>query len=148
MTPWLGLAGIGAVAQFVFGYTFFTVYTTAAEDGGTVNWSGWIPTPQTSNLVLASTVIVLLLIRAVSRERSPLAPAAVGGMIALVGFIAGARIFYRLLEPPFGEGPTEIGIAGYLSLAGALLVVAAGIVQAQSHREERERTPEAVPGQT
>lgn len=147
MTPWLGLAGIGAVAQFVFGYTFFTVYTTMAEDGGAVTWSGWIPTPQSSNLVLAASVIVLLLIRAASRGRSSLAPSALGAVIALVGFVAGARIFYRLLEPPFGSPGTEIGIAGYLSVAGAALVVIAGIVHAQANREP-ERTPEAVPGAT
>jgi hypothetical protein len=148
MTPWLGLAGIGAVAQFVFGYTFFTVYTTKAMDGGMVTWSGWIPTPQTSNLVLAVTVIVLLLVRAASRERSPLAPAALGGVIAVLGFVAGARIFYRLLEPPFGGGSAEIGIAGYLSVAGAALMVIAGIVQAQTNREPEEArtTSQAVPG--
>ena len=146
MTPWLGLAAIGAVAQFVFGYTFFTVYTTQAEDGGAVTWSGWIPTPQTSNLVLAASVIVLLFVRAASRERSPLAPSALGAVIAVVGFVAGARIFYRLLEPPFGDG-AEIGIAGYLSVAGAVLIAIAGIAQAQSNRDS-ERMPEAVPGRT
>ena len=143
MTPWLGLAGIGAVAQFVFGYTFFTIYTTEAMDGGAVNWSGWIPTPHTSSLVLAISVIVLLLIRSAGRERSPLSPAALGGVIALLGFVAGARIFFRLAEPPFGSDGTEIGIAGYLSVAGALLIVVAGIVQAQSHREP-DRAPEPV----
>ncbi len=143
MTPWLGLAGIGAVAQFIFGYTFFTIYTTAATGGGKVNWSGWIPTPHSSSLVLAISVIVLLLIRAASRERSPLAPSALGGVIAVLGFVAGARIFYRLVEPPFGSDGTSIGIAGYLSVAGALLVVVAGIVQAQSNREP-ERAPEPV----
>ena len=141
MTPWLGLAGIGAVAQFVFGYTFFTIYTTEAGDGGAVNWSGWIPTPHTSSLVLAMSAIVLLLIRAASRERSPLSPSVLGVAVALLGFVAGARIFYRLVEPPFGSGGAEIGIAGYLAVAGALLVVVAGIVHAQSHRESG-RAPE------
>ena len=141
MTPWLGIAGIGAVAQFVFGFTFFTTYITEAKGGGKAIWSGWIPTPHTSSLVLAISVIVLLLVRAAGRERSPLSPSALGGMIAVLGFVAGARISYRLVEPPFGPGGAEIGLAGYLSVVGALVVVIAGIVQAQSHREPG-RAPE------
>ncbi|MGI8661130.1 MAG: hypothetical protein ACR2LH_08885 [Thermoleophilaceae bacterium] len=149
MTPWLGLAAIGSVAQFVFGFTFFITYTTKATGGGKAIWSGWIPTPHTSSLVLAISVIVLMLVRAASRRRSPLSPSAVGAVIAALGFVAGVRILYRLIEPPFGSDGTTIGVAGYLSVAGAALVVIAGIVQAQTTREpapEPERTPEAVAG--
>ncbi len=148
MTPWLGLAGIGALAQFIFGYTLFTVYTTKATDGSDVNWSGWIPTAHLSSFVLAITVIVLLLIRAASRGRSPLSPSALGGVLAVLGFVAGARISYNLIEPPFGSDGTSIGIAGYLSVAGAVLVAIAGIVQAAQSSHREERTPEAVPGPT
>ena len=44
ITPWLGLAALGAIGQFVFGYTFFTFYTTQLA-GAVMRWSGWLPTP-------------------------------------------------------------------------------------------------------
>lgn len=134
MTPWLGLAALGALGQFVFGYTFFTFYTTAS-DGGEVTWSGWLPTPHTSSIVLAITLVVIGLAWAASRGRSPLHPAALGGLVAVLGFVSASRIFYRIIEPPFGQGPAEIGVAAYLSLLSAVVIVVSGIVHAVAHRE-------------
>lgn len=68
MTPWLGLAALGAIGQFVLGYTFFTFYTTSG-DQGEVAWSGWLPTPHTSSLVLAITLVVVGLVRAAGVPR-------------------------------------------------------------------------------
>ena len=33
MNPWLGIAALAAVAQFVFGYTFLTFYTVTGFVG-------------------------------------------------------------------------------------------------------------------
>lgn len=131
MSPWLGLAALGAVGQFVFGYTFFTFFTT---NGGETNWSGWLPTPHTSSLVLAITLAVAGLVWAASRGRSPLNPAALGGLIAVLGLISTSRIFYRIIEPPFSDPVEAIGVAAYLALLSAVLVLVSGIVHAVIHR--------------
>ncbi|MDP8972479.1 MAG: hypothetical protein M3N45_04715 [Actinomycetota bacterium] len=136
MTPWLGLAALGAVGQFVFGYTFFTFYIT---EGGEKTWSGWLPTPHTSSLVLAITLVVVGLIWAAARERSPLNPAALGGLIAVLGFVSTSRILFRIIEPPFTSSPADIGVAAYLALLSAALVLASGIVHAVAQQREAAR---------
>lgn len=143
MNPWLGLAALGAVGQFVFGYTFFTFYTTvngpyqvAQGLEGEMDWSGWLPTPHTSSLVLAVTLVVVGLVWVAARGRSPLSPTALGGVIAVLGFVSASRIFYRILQSPFGSGEIEIGAAAYLSLLAAVVVIVSGIVHAVTHREK------------
>ncbi len=134
MSPWLGLATLGAVGQFVFGYTFFTFYTTPGDNGGEVNWSGWLPTPHTSSLVLLISLLVVGLAWTAARGRSPLGPAALGVAVAALGLVSTSRIFYRIVSSPFGNGGSEIGIAAYLSLLAAILVVVAGLVHAVTQR--------------
>lgn len=143
MTPWLGLAALGAVGQFVFGYTFFTFYTTidgpyqvAQGIEGEMHWSGWLPTPHTSSLVLAITLVVVGLVWAAARGRAPLSPMALGGLIAVLGFVSASRIFYRILQSPFGSGQVEIGAGAYLSLLAAIVVIVAGIVHAVAQRDK------------
>lgn len=143
MNPWLGLAALGAVGQFVFGYTFFTFYTTvngpyqvAQGLEGEMHWSGWLPTPHTSSLVLAITLVVAGLVWTAARGRAPLSPAALGGLIAVLGFVSASRIFYRILQSPFGSGEIEIGAAAYLSLLAAIVVIVSGIVHAVTHRDK------------
>jgi hypothetical protein len=130
MNPWLGIAALGAVAQFVFGYTFFTFYKTVRQDGATT-WSGWLPTPHTGSLVLAVTVAVVALVWSAAREQSPLSPSTLGAMIGILGFTSMTRIAYRILQPPFASQAVEIGPAAYLALIGAALIVIAGFVQAR-----------------
>jgi hypothetical protein len=145
MTPWIGLGALGAVAQFVFGYTFFTFYTVTGFVGqeGATSWGGWIATPHTSSLILAITLTIVGLAVAVAREKSPLGPAALGGLIAVLGFAAAARILYRIVDPPFntagGSTDTAVGsvtihASAYLAVAAAVVVVIAGIVQAATQR--------------
>lgn len=147
MNPWLGVAALGAVGQFVFGYTFFTFYTVKGffGHGGPQSWGGWIATPHTSSIILTISVVIVGLVVAAARGRSPLGPTALGGTIALLGFAAAARIFYRIIDPPFNTaggatnvevGAVTIGSAAYLSLASAVVVIVAGIVQATTHREK------------
>jgi hypothetical protein len=146
MTPWLGVAALGAVGQFVFGYTVFTFYTVSGFLGneGTQEWGGWLSTPHTSSVVLAISLVIVGLAWAAARERSPLGPAALGGLIAVLGFASASRIFYRIIQPPFDTaggadtavGSVAIGPAAYLALASAVVVVVAGIVQAATHQEK------------
>ncbi len=141
MNPWLGIAALAAVAQFVFGYTIFTFYTVTGFVGneGPTSWGGWIATPHTSSLVLAITLVIVGLVVAAGRGGSPLNPTALGGLIAVLGFASGARILYRIIDPPFntagGSTNTEVGsvmvhTSAYLAVAAAVVIVAAGIVQA------------------
>ncbi len=132
--PWLGLAVLGALGQFIFGYTFFTFFTTMGDDGE-VTWSGWLPTPHTSSLVLVITLAVIGLVWAVARGQAPLNPMALGGLLAVLGLISASRIFYRIVEPPFNSGPVEIGLAAYLSLLSAVVIVVSGIVYAVTQRQ-------------
>ncbi|MEJ7817020.1 MAG: hypothetical protein WKF53_17755, partial [Rubrobacter sp.] len=104
-------------------------------DDGEVTWSGWLPTPHTSSLILAITLAVIGLVWAVARGRAPLNPMALGGLVAVLGLISGSRVFYRIVEPPFSSGPVEIGLAAYLSLLSAVVIVVSGIVYAVTQRQ-------------
>lgn len=147
MSPWLGVAALGAVAQFVFGYTFFTFYTVSGFLGqeGAQSWGGWIATPHTSSLVLAITLVTVGLVVAAARGRSPLAPASLGALIAVLGFVSAARILYRIVDPPFSTaggatdaavGSVTVHAAAYLSLLAAVVIVVAGVVQASTYRQK------------
>ncbi len=133
MTPWLGLAALGAIGQFVFGYTFFTFYITPGDTGGETYWSGWLPSPHTSSIILGLTVAVVALIWYASRGKAPLNPMAFGGLIAVLGLLSTYRIFFRIIEPPFGD-VADIGFAAYLSLLSAILILVAGLVHAATQR--------------
>jgi hypothetical protein len=160
MSPWLGLSALGAVAMFVFPFTAFTLYTVSGFFGqqGTTTWGGWLSLPHTSSVVLAITLIVVGLAIAAARRRSPLPPAALGATVAILSFAAAARIFYRILEDPFGTaggaesvqvGSVQVELAGYLGLAAAIVAVIGGVVHAAQHREpssERRRSVEPVAG--
>ncbi|MDQ3769520.1 MAG: hypothetical protein M3370_08615, partial [Actinomycetota bacterium] len=97
-------------------------------------------------------VAVLVLAVAAARNRSPLSPSSLGALIGVFGFIAAARILFRMLESPFtnaGGGSTTVGSvtiepAAYVSLAFAVLVAVAGIVQAVMYREEAAERREPV----
>lgn len=145
MTPWLGLAGLGSVAMFVFPFTVFTLYTVEGFFGSRVTqpWGGWLSIPHTSSLILAATVIVVGLVVAAGRERSPLSPAALGVTIGTIALLSAARILYRLLDDPFSTaggasnvpvGDVTVELSGYLGLAGALLAAVAGFVHAAQQR--------------
>ncbi len=147
LTPWLGIAGLGAVAQWVFGFTVFTFYINQGTE-----WSGWFPMPHTSAMVLYTTLIIVGLVIAAARGRGPMSPSAMGAVVGLLGFLAGTRIFYRIIENPFGAPDVEIGIGGYLSVASSVVIVIAGAVHAVTHRESIDepgttgRRAETTPG--
>ncbi len=139
MTPWLGLAGLGAVGQFLFGYTFFTFYRTVRANGVPTSWSGWLPSPHTAWLVLMITVAVIGLVWLAARERAPLSPKLLGVAIAMLGVLSAGRMAYRMYQPPF-RMDAEIGPAAYLALGSAVLVAVAGCVHAGVLPTKR-RTP-------
>lgn len=145
MTPWLGLAALGSVAMFVFPFTVFTLYTVSGfmGAGGTSTWGGWLSTPHTSSLILGIAVIIVGLVIAAARERSPLVPRALGLTIAALATVGGGRLLYRVIDHPFAEAGGASGVQvgnvttelpGYLGLAGALLAVIAAAVYVVEHR--------------
>ena len=153
VTPWLGGAAVAAVAMFFFGFSgLFTFYTVAGfpQEGVTRSWAGWISLPHTSVLVVVSMLLVLGLVWMAARKRSPLAPGALGGVIAIVGFMALTRILYRMLDSPWvtaGSGGGDqthtatavtLGWAAYASVAAAAVLTLAGIAQVAAHREKAE----------
>lgn len=134
MTPWLGLAALGAAGQLVFGFTFFTFYRTIGARGETT-WSGWLPMPHTASWVFAATVAIVALVWLASKNRAPLRPFALGALIAGLAAISAARIGFRIFEPPFGPATNvEVTPGAYLALLAALLAVVAAIMQAISFR--------------
>lgn len=137
-SPWLALAAVTAVASFVIAYTVFPFYVTPGA-GGPVSWSGWLPTPHTSSLVLALAIIAVWLVVLAARGRSPLRPAALGGALAMIGFVIASRILLRILQPPFG-GPAEIQFPAYVALVAAVLLIVAGIAHAVTVRRSTTRT--------
>jgi hypothetical protein len=153
MTPWLGLAALGALAMFVFPFTAFTLYEVEGFFGSraTQPWGGWLSIPHTSSLVLAITLVVIGLVVAAARRRAPLGPSALGVAIAALALVAGARILYRMVVPPFGGaggaedvpvGDVDVLLSGYLGILAALVAVAGGLVHAARHREAgAERRP-------
>lgn len=145
VTPWLGLAGLGALGQFVFGYTFFPFYYV--PELGERLWSGWLPTPHTAMLVFWMSVLIIGLVIAAYRHAAPLSPSGMGGLIAALGFVSAARIGYRMIEAPFRGGTVaaELQIGAYLAIVSAVVIIVAGIVHGATHKEpasspaERER---------
>jgi len=60
-------------------------------------------------------------------------------LIAVLGFVSTSRIVFRIIEPPFTISPADIGVAAYLALLSAALVLASGIVQAVAQQREAAR---------
>jgi|GEM_PF-1035209 len=145
MTPWLGLAGLGAAGQFVFGYTMFTFYETVGRRGATT-WSGWLTTPHTGWVVMLLTLAVIGLVWLAARRRAPLSPARFGLLIAALGLVSTAAIGYRIMKPPFGGSTisTEIGMGAYLAVLAAALILASGAIHALTAGSGGMRT-DAVP---
>lgn len=142
LTPWLLLAGIGALGQFIFGYTFFPFYHV--PELGERTWSGWLPTPHTSMVVLWATVLVVGLVIAAARNRAPVNPAAMGGLTAAIGLVSGARILYRMIEPPFRGGtvPAELQIGAYLTIISAVVLIIAALIHGLTHRQPAPSQPQ------
>lgn len=142
MTPWLGLAGLGALAQFIFGYTFFPFYYV--PELGERLWSGWLPTPHTAMLVFWMSVLIIGLVIAANRRAAPLSPSGMGALIAALGFVSAARIGYRMIEAPFQGGTVaaELQVGAYLAIISAVVIIVAGLVHGATHKQPATSAPE------
>jgi len=159
MTPWLGLAGLGAVVAFVAPFTFFKAYRVEGFLGGnsSTTWAGWLSVPHTSSLVLAAAVITIVLVVAAARGRSTLTPSALGATIGVLGFAVASRELFRILQSPFssaGGSDTPVGTvtilpAFWIGFAAAAVVCVAAVVQAMLYYREsiadEPRTAAAAP---
>lgn len=142
-TPWLGLAALSSVGMFVVGYTVLDFYSVPQRDSVS-DWSAWLSIPHTSTIILLLAVGVALLVRAASRSRSPMGPQALGATIAVAGFVMTARTLYRVIVSPFFSGPAEgvfdegvvINAPAYAALALGVITIVAGLVHANSAREQ------------
>lgn len=140
--PWLPIAAVAAVAAFVLGYTVLPFYSTTRQ-GQVILWSGWLPTPHTSSLILLLAAVTVGLAVVAGRGRSPLGPAMLGGTVAIIGFIISSRILLRILQPPFGSS-AEIEPAAYAALGAGVLVLLAGLAQLAAHGSGRSAARDTV----
>jgi hypothetical protein len=92
-------------------------------------WSSFGPTIV---LLMIACVVALLLVLANIFERSAALPVASAVWCTLFGLIATIAAIVRVLERPDGASGLELG--AWLSLAGAILILAGGW---QSMRDER-----------
>lgn len=147
-SAWSSTAAVAAIVAFVVGYGGFGFYKVVQGDGSDpTEWSGWIATPHTSTLVLLMAAGTVALVWAAARQRSPMGAAALGGTIAVLGFVAATRILYRILVPPFYSGRpegvfqegAEIQVTAWIALAAAVVWCLAGLVEALAHRRSAIR---------
>ncbi len=149
-TPLLGLSGVAAVVMFASGFTLLPFYTNGFSSGPAKDWSAWIATPKTADLVLLLAAGVVFLVVSASRRRAPLSPGALGGAIVVAGLVCGVRILYRILDGPFissshepgttfagsATSTAEVHVWAFIALAAAVVVVLCGIGQALNFRQE------------
>lgn len=144
MTPWLGLAALASILMVAV--TFWPWYTAAfsGEDAQPQTWSGWLSIPHTSDFLLVITAVIVLLVVAAARNRSPIHPSALGATIALLAFAGVTRIAYRIAVPPFHSsavagqfdtGSVSIHLWAWLGIGAAVVAFIAGLVQAATHHE-------------
>lgn len=159
VSPWLWVASIGALLQLYALTSDF--YVTPTDDGGTRVRDAWFGIPHTSDLVLASALVAIVLVALTVANRCPVGGRGTGGWIGIVGLLASLQLGYRMIAPPFNlsvQGdqtvanlfsgdcqfycsPSVAAGAGaelltgiYVGIAGCLLVAVAGLGHALSRR--------------
>lgn len=149
LTPLLGLAAGGAVVMIALGFNFMPFYTNGFSSGPGVDWSAWVAIPKTADLVLVMAGVVVFLAVSAARKRAPVSPAALGAIVAVAGLVSAERIGYRILDSPFVSSANQPGsfaggtnttpnlhIWAFVALAGAIVMVLAGIGQSLSSSED------------
>lgn len=159
VSPWLWVAAVGAVLQLYAVTSDF--YATPDDEGGTRVRDAWFGIPHTSDLILASALVAVVLVALTAADRSPVGGRATGLWIGVVGSLAALQLGYRMVAPPFNlsvEGdqtianlfsgdcqfycpPSVAAEAGaellpgiYVGVVGCVLVALAGFGHALSRR--------------
>ncbi|MDX1658006.1 MAG: hypothetical protein R3343_04230 [Nitriliruptorales bacterium] len=151
MTPWLGIAGLSMAIMVVVGYLVMPFYTV--QGGPNQSWTGWMAIPHTAGLVALMALIIIGLVVAAARSRSPMSPSALGATIAILALVATVRTGYRIAVSPFYSGPAEgvfeagaqIELAAWLALAFGIVAVIAGIAHAVTNQDAPEPAHEPTP---
>lgn len=159
VSPWLWIVPVGAVLQLYALTSDF--YLTPTDDGGTRVRDAWFGIPHTSDLILLSALVAIVLVALTVANRSPVGGRATGLWIGVVGLLASLQLGYRMIAPPFnlsvqgdqtvanlfsgdcqfycspsvaaGAG-AELLIGIYIGLAGCLVVTLGGFGHALSAR--------------
>lgn len=98
---WLAL-GAAALQVTAIASDFYAI----GEEGTVAD--AWFGIPHTSQLILASALVTMVLAGLVAADRSPLRGRNVGLVIGIVGLLATAQLVYRMFLPPFGGCLTYI----------------------------------------
>ncbi len=143
MTAGLWIATAAAVLQLTaIGTDFYQIGQDSVR-------GAWLGIPHTTQLVLLSAVVSLVLVALTAGDRSPLRGRMVGAVIAGVGLIATAQLVYRMIVPPFGgcltfncaftpNNPNVTLLTGiWIALVGNVGATLGGLVHAASSKAER-----------
>jgi len=102
ITAWLWLALAGAALQLSSLTTDFFMHGGEAQ-------SAWMGLPTTSELILLSAVVAIVMIGLTAAARSPWSGPATGRIAGAIGLLATLQLAYRLIAPPFGaEVPSHV----------------------------------------
>ena len=161
MSVWLWVAVAGAVLQLMgLGSDFYTVPATSGA-GGVTQKGAWLGIPHTSDLILISALVAIVLFALTAANHSPLRGRSTGLWIGVAGLLATLQLGYRMIAPPFNinvQGDQTVAnvfsgdcqfycspaaasgantqlLAGiWFGLVGCVLVAVAGFAHAASRR--------------
>lgn len=161
MSVWLWVAVAGAVLQLMgLGSDFYTVPATSGA-GGVTQKGAWLGIPHTSDLILISALVAIVLFALTAANHSPLRGRSTGLWIGVAGLLATLQLGYRMIAPPFNinvQGDqtvanvfsgdcqfycspaaasganTELLAGIWFGLVGCVLVAVAGFAHAASRR--------------
>lgn len=106
ITVWLWLALAGAALQLSSLTTDFFMHDGEAQ-------SAWMGLPTTSELILLSAIVAIIMFGLTATARSPVSGPVIGRIAGAVGLLATLQLAYRLIAPPFGaEVPSHVTIFG------------------------------------
>lgn len=106
ITAWLWLVLAGAALQLSSLTTDFFMHDGEAQ-------SAWMGLPTTSELILLSAIVAIVMFALTAAARSPASGPATGRIAGAVGLLATAQLAYRLIAPPFGgDVPGHVTIFG------------------------------------
>lgn len=147
-TPLLSLSAVAAVLMIGIGFTALPFYSNAFSTGPAKDFTAWLAIPKTADQAVLLAGLVVFLVISAARRRAPLAPGAIGAVIAVAGLVAAVRILYRIVDGPFidsshqpGTGfagnvtsTADVHVSAFIALACAAVIVLCGLGQALNYR--------------